>query len=336
MIDYRLLIPILISFFVTLFLLPNWIKKARQIGLSWDDMNKINARKVSGSGGLIVFVGFILGVLIFVAYRVFYLKSSDFLIALLASLVLCSLLAGIGLVDDLLGWKHGGLSRTTRLIAVLFAAIPLMVIDAGVHSVSFPFLGMVNLGWVYPLILIPIGILGAGTTFNFLAGFNGLEAGQGIILLFASAIVAFYTGNSWISILALCMAASLFAFLFYNLFPAKVFPGDVITYPVGGLIAVVAILGNFEKIALFFFIPYIIEVILKARGKLVKQSFGKPLSDGSLDLRYDKIYGLEHLSIYIMKKMGIRATENRVVYSIWAFQIIVIIIGFIIFRKGIF
>ena len=71
------------------------------------------------------------------------------------------------------------------------------------------------------------------------------------------------------------------------------------------------------------------------RGKLVKQSFGKPMADGSLGLRYDKIYGLEHASIALMNKMRIRPTEKKVVFAIWAFQIIVVILGFVIFRDGI-
>ena len=336
MTDYRLIIPVLIRFLVTLFLLPYWIRKAKQINLMWDDMNKLKAKKVAGSGGLIVFIGFTLGVLLFIAYRVFYQQSQDSLIEILASLVLISLLAGIGLIDDLLGWKRGGLSKRSRIIAVAAAAIPLMVINAGRDIISVPFIGSVDFGIIYPLIIIPIGIIGASTTFNFLAGFNGLEAGQGIITLFSLAVVAFFTGNSWLSVLALCMCASLFAFLFYNFSPAKVFPGDVITYPIGGLIAAMAILGGFQKIAVFFFIPYVLELILKSRGKLQKQSFGKPMQDGSLDMKYDKVYGLEHLSIYLMKKVGIKPTEKKVVYSIWAFQIIIVIIGFIIFRKGIF
>ena len=97
-----------------------------------------------------------------------------------------------------------------------------------------------------------------------------------------------------------------------------------------------AILGNFEKIAIFFFIPYILEMVLKLRGNLVKQSFGKPNPDGSLSLRYDKIYGLEHLSIFLLQKLNIKPTEKKVVCSLWAFQILIIILGFIIFRQGIF
>jgi len=300
-------------------------------------MNKSKKEKVSGSGGLIVIFGFIVGVFTYIAYRVFILKTTNnFLVQLFALISVILILAGIGLIDDLFGWKKGGIRRRTRIILTAVSAIPLMAINAGKSIISLPFIGTTDLGILYPLILIPLGVAGATTTYNFLAGYNGLEAGQGIILLSSIAIVSYTTGNSWLSVISLIMVASLIAFLLFNFYPAKVFPGDVLTYSVGGLIAIESILGNFEKVAVFFFIPYILETILKSRGKLVKQSFGKPNKDGSLDLKYDKIYGLTHLSIYLMKKFNITPTEKKVVYSIWIFQLIIIILGFIIFKKGIF
>ncbi len=337
MINTILFVPILASFLVTLFLVPFWIRKAKQIGLMWNDMNKIKSEKVAGSGGIIAIAGFVTGVLLYIAYVVFVAKSyNSHLVAILALLNVVLILAGVGLVDDLLGWRLGGLSKRSRIIMVFFAAIPLMVINAGKSTMLLPFIGRVDLGLVYPLFFIPIGVVGATTTFNFLAGYNGLEAGQGIILLSSISLVTFFLGETWLTLIALCMIASLFAFLFFNFYPAKVFPGDSLTYSVGGLIAIMAILGNFEKIAIFFFIPYIIEFVLKTRGKLVKQSFGSPKEDGSLDLKYDKIYGLEHLSIYVFKKIGIKPTELKVVFSIWIFQIVIIVIGFVIFAEGIF
>ena len=210
-----------------------------------------------------------------------------------------------------------------------------MVINAGRSDISIPFLGVIDFGFLYPLILVPIGIVGAATTFNFLAGFNGLEAGQGILILSALGIVAFLTGNSWLTIIALCMVASLLGFLLYNFYPAKIFPGDTLTLSVGGLIAIIVILGNFERVGVFFFIPVIVETILKIRGRL-PESFGKPMKDGSLDLKYSKIYSLNHLSIALMKKFRIKPTEVRVILSIWIFQIIIIFLGFLIFREGIF
>lgn len=336
MAELILIIPILACFFITLFLIPFWIRKAKQIGLIWDDMNKFKKEKVAGSGGLVVILGFIIGILIFIAYRVFILKSSEYLVEIISLLSSILLLAGIGFIDDIFGWQHGGLSKRSRIILVLFASIPLVVINAGHSLISLPIIGEVSLGLVYPLLFIPIGIIGATTTFNFLAGFNGLEAGQGIILLVALSLVSFFTGNSWLVIIGLCMTFSLLAFLFYNSCPARVFPGDSMTYAIGGLIAIMAILGNFEKIAVFFFIPYIIETILKIRGKLKKQSFGLPSKDGSLSLKYGKVYGLTHLSIGLMQKLNIKPTEKKVVLSIWAFQLVIIVLGFVIFAKGIF
>lgn len=333
--EYLLLLPVIVSFLVVVLLMPFWIRKSRQIGLVWQDMNKNYKSSVSGSGGIINLLGFLIGVLIFIACKVFFIKSPQFLLELFVILVVILILSGIGLIDDLLGWRQGGLSRRSRIILVLLAAIPLMAVNAGRSVISIPFFGTLDIGILYPLIIIPLGILGATTTFNFLAGFNGLEAGQGIILLSGLGFVSFLTGNGWLTVVCLIMIASLLGFLKYNQFPAKVFPGDSLTYSVGGLIALVAILGNFEKIALFFFIPYIIETVLKIRGKLVKHSFGKPLSDGSLDLLYDKIYGLEHLAIYSLKKLNIKPTEQKVVFSIWFFQIIIIILGLIIFKNGI-
>jgi UDP-N-acetylglucosamine--dolichyl-phosphate N-acetylglucosaminephosphotransferase len=211
-----------------------------------------------------------------------------------------------------------------------------MAINAGRSDITLPFLGFMDVGIIYPLVLIPLGIVGATTTYNFLAGFNGLEAGQGILLITAMSLVAYLTGTSWLAIVGLCMVASLAAFLFYNRHPAKVFPGDALTYTVGGLIAIMSILGNFEKVAVFFFIPYILETGLKLRGGLKKESFGNPQKDGTLSLKYPNLYGLTHVALFLLPKLGARPTEKNAVHLILAFQLLIILAGFLIFREGIF
>jgi len=321
---------------VTLLLMPIWIRKAKQLNLIWEDMNKLHSEKVAGSGGLIVILGFLISVLAYIAFKVFYLKSSENLIEILALVSSILIISFIGFIDDFMGWKRGGLSIKSRLLLVLLSSIPLVVINVGREVISLPFIGQVNLGLVYPIVLVPIAILGTTTTFNFLAGFNGLEAGQGIILLSSLSLVAYETGSPWMSMILMCMVFPLIAFLIYNFSPAKVFPGNVLTYAVGSLVAISAIMGNFEKVAIFFFIPYILEVILKSRGRLVKSSFGKPNSDGSLDLPYAKLYGLTHVSIFILGRLNIKPTEKRVVYSIWIFQLLIVILGLVIFGNGIF
>lgn len=332
-----LILPPIIAFIVAFFTLPSWIRGAKNAGLEGKDINKHENPPVAEAGGVVVIAGAIIGILIYVALKTFYFKSPNNLIEIFAIICSIMMLAFIGVIDDILGWKIG-LGKKVRLVLCIFAAIPLIVINVGSTNISIPFLDVVNLGLIYTLVLIPIGIVGASTTFNFLAGYNGLESSQGIILLAALSIVAFFTGQSWLALIGLCLVASLIAFYFFNRFPAKVFPGDVMTYPIGGMIAIMAIVGNMEKIAIFFFIPYILEVILKSRGRLNKQSFGKPNRDNSLEMPYDKIYGMEHFSIWFLKKIkkDRKVYEKDVVYFINLIQIAIIILGFIIFRNAIF
>jgi len=327
-----LFVPIILSFIVTLFVIPYWLKRSKEAGLVGRDVHKVDRREVAEGGGIAVLLGFVFGILVYIAIKTFVLET-DITTVEIFSMLTTILIAGfIGFVDDVLVWKVG-LSWKIRIILLFFASIPLMVINAG----NSEMMG-IELGLFYPLLAIPIGIIGTTTTFNFLAGYNGLETSQGIIFLSALAFVTAKTGSTWISLILLIMISCLLGFYIFNKCPAKVFPGDVLTYSVGAIIAIVAILGNVEKIAIFFFIPYILETILKIRGKLKKQSFGKLNLDGSLEVPYEKFYGLEHISIWILKKFkkDHKAYEKEVVMLINLFQILIILVGILIFRKNIF
>jgi len=335
--EILLLMPVLISFILVLIILPKWIKKIRQVGILWEDMNKYNHPKnVASSGGIVVVIAFLIGVLCYIAIRTFVFNDGGMSLNIFSLLTVILILSIVGLTDDLLGWKHGGLSVRFRIFLSLIASIPLVVINAGTHIISLPLIGETNLGLIYPLALIPLGIAGATATYNFLAGFNGLEAGQGIIILSFLSFVAYLTDSAWLSIIGLCMVFSLLGFYLYNKVPARVFPGDVMTYAIGALIAGMAILGNFEKIAVFIFIPYILETGLKLRGKLKKHSFAIPQEDQSLEMPYGKIYGLTHLSLFLLKKFKKQVYEKDVVRSIFIFQIIICLIALIIFRRHLF
>ena len=327
--DYLLIIPLLVSFIVALISLPYWIKKCKSVNLLWKDMNKFgHPKNVASSGGIVVIMAFILGVLTYVALKTFIFQGVVNALEIFSLLSMVLILGIVGLIDDLLGWENGGLSNRLRIFLAFIASVPLVVINAGVHTMQIPFFGLVNFGILYPLLLVPLGVAGAATTYNFLAGFNGLEVGQGILILSFLSFVAYVSKSPWLAIIGLCMVASLLSFYFFNRFPAKVFPGDIMTYSIGALIAGMAILGNFEKIAIVVFIPYILEVILKIRGGLINvHSFGIPNKRGELKMPYKKVYGLEHLAIKILNKFG-KATEKKVVYLIYSFQILFILIGF--------
>ena len=327
--EYLLLISVLVSFLLTVLFLPKWIRICRKIGLLWEDMNKFgHPKNVASSGGAVVVLSFVLGVLTYLALKTFVFGGQVKALEIFALLSVVLILSIVGLTDDLLGWKNNGLSMKVRLLLAAAASIPLVVINAGTHTMALPFIGAVDLGILYPLFFIPLAVVGVGTTYNFLAGFNGLEAGQGILILSFLSFVSYISGSPWLAVVGLCMVGALVGFYYFNKVPAKVFPGDIITYSIGALIAGMAILGNFEKIAFVIFIPYIIEVILKLRGGLKKHSFGIPDKKGTLKMPYDKVYGLEHLAIKILNKFG-GATERKVTYLIHAFQILFILIAFL-------
>src|SRR3989344_191160 len=154
-----LFVSLLISFFLCLYALPRWIEKCKHIGLLWEDMNKFNHPKtVAASGGVVVIFAFILGVLSYIALRTFILQIDGVNVKIFALLNVILILGIVGLVDDLMGWKHGGLSTRFRLFFAFVASIPLVVIDAGIHDIFIPSVGLVELGIIYPLIIIPLGI----------------------------------------------------------------------------------------------------------------------------------------------------------------------------------
>jgi len=325
-----LFVPVLLlSFIISLSLFPKWIKKSRSLGLVWEDMHKKNTPKnVAGSGGICVLIGFIISVFLYIGIRTFIFNNPSKSTEIFALTITVILAGGVGLIDDLFGWKKGGLSKRSRIALLFLIAIPLMVINAGTSIISG-----INLGIFYPLVVVPLAIVAVTSTFNFLAGFNGLEASQGMILLSAISLVNFIVGNWWLALIGMSFVSALLAFWFFNKYPAKVFPGDILTYSTGALIASLVILGNIEKIAAFFFIPYIIEMFLKLRGKLKIQSFGKLQEDGSLDLRQKGIYGLEHVAIVLLKKLkpSKKAYEWEVPLVINIFQLLLIVLGFILF-----
>ncbi|MFH1249387.1 MAG: glycosyltransferase 4 family protein [archaeon] len=323
---------IAISFLTTYIILPYWIKRAIRAGLKGKDMNKYKKPEVAEVGGIAVVVGILAGVLLYIAIKTFGInqvdaEATEIIKQILAFVCTLLIITIIGFTDDILGWKIG-LRQHQKPILCLLAAIPLAVINAGESSITLPLLGTINVWLLYPLLIVPIAITGASNGFNMLAGYNGLEAGMGIIIL--STLGVFQIGPSlsltWVGIIAFSSVAALFAFLMYNKFPAKIFPGDTLTYSIGAIIASVAILGNIEKVALILFIPYFLELFLKIRGGLRKESFAIPKKDGSLEI--NGVYGLEHLMILLLKKIkpSKKVYETDVVYSIWFLEILISVI----------
>ena len=233
----------IISFILCFFTLPIWIRKARSRGFVGRDVHKLDGREIAEMGGIIVIFSIGLPILLYIAFDTFYYKNPDSIPEILAAVASLLIAAIIGMIDDILGWRIG-IKQKTKVLLSLLIPLPLMIINAGHSEMTFPFIGTQDLGLLYPLLIVPIAIIGASNAFNMLAGYNGLEAGMGIIIFSTLGFLSYITGGTVATMIAITSISALVAFLYYNKIPAKVFPGDTLTYPIGALVAIVAILVN--------------------------------------------------------------------------------------------
>lgn len=321
----ELLLPAFISAVSSKVLLDWWLKTAPKLGLIGRDMNKPGEHYAVEASGIWIILSSIFGILTYIALETYTDMRSDLIPTM--SITITILLAGLlGFFDDILGWKKG-ISPVKRVLFTIPISIPLVVVKAGSSNIELPFLGLIDLGLIYPLFIVPIGVLGASNAFNMIAGYNGLESLQGLILLGLSLPLLFFTSR-FIAIYVVTpvmIAITVFYFL-YNKYPAKAFPGNSFTYGIGAFYASLAIYWNFEKYAILSFTLYFIELTLFIRGLLnnvYKENFGSVQPDGSLLPPYEKAYSLTHLAIKIVRKLKGRCYENDVVKTIALLQFLV-------------
>lgn len=278
--------------FVALSVMIPRLVRARLVGR---DVQKPDQPRVPEMGGLALVAGFGAALLLAIALKTFFnaLPGVD-LIDLLAVLTTVLLIALIGLLDDLIEVR-----QIVKAITPLFAALPLMAIKAGHTVLNLPLFGYVDFGLIYPLVLVPLGVTGAANAINMLAGFNGVELGMGAIAFLALLIIAFALNNLTVALVLLAALGATLACIYYNWYPAKVFIGDVGTLSMGAILASAVILGNLDTAGIILFIPYIIDLVLKAAHGFPK-SFGV-YHDGKLYCPESGPVGLGQL---IMKLAG--------------------------------
>jgi len=330
----------LMSFFCTLLVTPYFNKFFRATGIVGRDIMKRDPTPIADMGGPGVILGFLTGLFFYISIGIFVLgRELDELVYLLASIstvliitligffeVLTTLMKqreGAGLFERM---KRKGIPRWFYYFIPIPAAIPLMAVKAGVSSMYLPFLGEVEFGIIYPLIIIPLAVLCCSNATNFFAGFNGLEAGMGFVLHLALGLFALANGRETAALIALTFASALLAFLRYNWYPAKVFPGDL-NYTIGAVCVCVAVVGNMERFAILCFFPWVIESFLKALTWFNAENFGVLQDDGTLRPREKEIRSLTHL----VMSLG-RFKEYQVSMILIAMETVVCVASWILVR----
>ncbi|KAH7105269.1 UDP-N-acetylglucosamine-dolichyl [Auriculariales sp. MPI-PUGE-AT-0066] len=196
----------------------------------------------------------------------------------------------LGFLDDVfdIRWRH-------KLPIPIIASIPLLIVyfaDGGLTSIVVPkplrpyFGQLLDLGALYYVYMTMVSTF-CTNGINILAGINGLEAGQALIIAVSVVINDLlylpwrFVGAEWSAGMAhgsaalverhllslyfmLPLAAVCAALLYHNRFPAQVFPGDTLCYFAGMSFAVVGILGHFSKTLLLFFVPQAFNFVLSA------------------------------------------------------------------------
>lgn len=333
------IISVIAAFVATYFLTPYFIRYFKAIKLIGIDLHKKGKPVVPTSVGIPVTTGILAGLFIFIALETFAVKSLGAvnLTNLLAVITSIMIIAFVGIFDDLnisrrkvMNEKGGerdirvGLPQWLKPLLTLPAAIPLMAVNAGVSTLTVPFFGSVNFGLAYPLLIVPIVVVIASNIINMIGGFNGVEIGMGLIYTFALGIFALRLGN-FSAVIFLVTFAALLGVWKFNFFPAKILPGDSLTYLLGSVVAAGVIIGNMEKIGIIVMVPFLIEAILKARSGFKASSLGKLRPDGRLDPPYGKnIYSLTH----VIMNLG-KFTEKQVVLIMMIIQFAFVVIPFL-------
>lgn len=326
-----------LSFVFAYTTIPFFIKFQSAAGIVGKDVMKKDQPKVADMGGPGVIIGFLTGVFFYIGMFIFIFGELPELIFILASISTILIITLIGIFDVLTSlleqregsgmfetMKRRGIPQWLYFLIPLPAAIPLAAVKAGVSSMVFPFIGRLELGSLYPLVLIPLALLCCSNATNFLAGFNGLEAGIGFVLHLSLGVFAYFYQKQSAALIAFTFAAALLAFLKYNWHPAKIFPGDL-NYTIGAVCVCVAVVGNMERFAILCFTPWILEAFLKALSRFKAESYGMLQENGTVKPLKEGNYSLTH----IIMNIG-NFKEYQVSLFLISVEIIVCLFSFII------
>ncbi|MCW6160055.1 MAG: hypothetical protein LVQ95_03145 [Candidatus Micrarchaeales archaeon] len=298
--------------------------------------NKKKDEVIPTSGGVAVSFGFIVGVLVYIFGASFGLYTPvapvTFLFAAALSVLLITF---VGFLDDLnvktsfgkstgmKDWRRG-MKQWQKPALTFLGALPLMAVNAGVAVVALPFIGAVNFGLIYPLILLPLAVIFVANAFNLLGGFDGMATGTGLIavlgLLIYSVLYGTYTG----ALISIVLAASIFVLFLYHRYPVKVLTGDSFTYMFGAAFISAVVIGNMEAFGLIVFLPWILEFIMHARGRFKTTDLGVIKGGGILAAPYGKkIYSWTHIMMNL-KPMK----EWEVAMYMWFVEIGFVVLAF--------
>ncbi|HUD20821.1 MAG TPA: phospho-N-acetylmuramoyl-pentapeptide-transferase [Candidatus Saccharimonadales bacterium] len=233
----------------------------------------------------------------------------------------------VGAIDDLMniygiGPNRGGMRFRWKL--VLYALIALLgawwfYSKLGWNVISIPGLGPVEIGaWYLPVFVVIIVF----TTFsaNETDGLDGLLAGTIASAFAAFGIIALVQGKTDLAAFCGTMLGAIFAFLWFNIYPARFFMGDTGAMALGMTLGVLAFLTD-----TVFILP-IIALVLYIEG------FSAIIQILSKKLRHGKKVFLSAPVHHHLQAIGWE--EPKITMRFWVISMVTAMLGLFVFLIG--
>lgn len=227
----------------------------------------------------------------------------------------------LGLYDDIVGFFElsrdrgfAGLKQTHKfLIQIAIALIISLMLysNLGISILNIPFIGVFDLG----IFFIPLSmflIIGFANAVNITDGMDGLAGGLLLITLFGFWLLSAAILDTPLSIFLALWIGSLIAFLYFNVFPARIFMGDVGAMAFGATLAVVGLLIGKIFALLVMGSPFIV---------IGMSSFLQILS---VKIRKKRLFPVAPLHYWLYK---IGWPEPKIVQRAWLAGLMMVIFG---------
>ncbi len=206
---------------------------------------KIHEEAIPNLGGIVIFFGFLLSLL-------FVTEIEGQFRALLIGGIIILLL---GVVDDIvnLSPKHKFIIQVIPALIVIIYNSDLINNVIANQLKSFDLFGYL----LYPILIF--WIVGVTNSINLIDGLDGLACGVSFIALITFLVLGLKQNLEALSLVSIALAGSMFAFLKFNFYPAKIFLGDSGSTFAGFILASIGALWVLNNGNIFFiFIPVII------------------------------------------------------------------------------
>lgn len=241
----------------------------------------------------------------------------------LTALVCC---AAVGLVDDFMNIRSHGKGVAGMRAPVKFALITgislilgwFFYYKLGIHTIHIPYIGEWNVGWL----IIPIFafvVVATGNAVNIADGLDGLTGGLSAAAFAAYAVIALLDHQFGLAGFCFTILGALVSYLWFNIYPARFFMGDVGSFALGCSLAVVAMLTD-----TLFVLPVIGLVFVLDTGSVIIQLASKKI-------RHKKIF----LSAPVHHHLEATGwPETKVTMRFWLIGVVFAVIGIVMAITG--